>query len=140
MLQFQEIQIDGVYLTSDDTAAGTNYISEVTGLTPLKRPFYRIDSGQSINGTPKQQVRTHLGRPIEVLVPLIPTSKYDALIAAINETDDDDEDHAVVFTGDKGTFSLTCVIDDVDDSGAMQEAGHRDFKVTMRIKSVVSIT
>lgn len=140
MIQFQEIRIDTIYLTSDDTAAGHNYISEVTGLTPLKLTSSRIDSGTAIDGTPLQQFRSHKGRVIDVLIPLIPDAKYEALITAMNGVEALGNNHSVVFTGMKGTFSLTCVLDELDDSGQMLEAGHRDFRARFRIATVVSIT
>ena len=140
MIRFQEIRIDAVYLTSDDTASGVDYISEVRGLTPLRRTNRFLNSGEAIDGTPKQQVRNHKGRIIDVLIPLIPSSKYNALITAINSTDAADQNHAVLFTGDKGTFSLTCKLDDIDDSGEMQDSGHRDLGLRFRIATVVSVS
>lgn len=135
MIRFNTIQIDGVYLTSDGTDTGTEYISLVSGLTPMKLTTPRLVR-RAIDGTPRAQFRPKKGYEIGVNIPLIKTSDYDDLIDALNATEAADQDHACMFTGDKGTFDLTCVLVGIDDSGDMQDAGHRNFKATFWVKTV----
>lgn len=139
MIQFNKISIDAVYLTSNDLVSGDVYIANVTGLTPLLVATSRIVR-RAADGMPKAQFRTNAGKRIEVFIPLIQQAKFDALITAINATEAAGNKHHVTFDGMRGTFDLTLVLEDLDDSGDAIEAGIQGFRLVFAVHTVNSIS
>lgn len=135
MQRFNKVQIESVHFTSDDASTGLPYVSEVTGLTPLKLSTSRIIV-EAADGTPRPQFRSHKGRPIEISFPVVPVAKYDALVAAVNAAEAGGNALHVVLDGDRGLHDLDCHLEDLDDRGQTIDAGVRDLRIRLRILAV----
>ena len=122
MFLYHKIRIGSTWLTSTALSSGVAYISEITGLDKLA--LNRQSSVfTAIDGTVYKQYQSNKGLPISIKFPLIDSTTFSTIVAAINNSDNSGVSIPLYITGPLGTYALNVISSGIDTPGNAIAAG-----------------
>ena len=100
-----------LYMTNDNLSTGTRYIAEVSGLDAFKVTD-QVQVTRALSNKAYINYQTIQDMPVEIVFPLIDTTKGAAVIAVIQAAITGLTTFTLDITGDAGTFTFTAKPDE----------------------------